>query len=178
MDPRIWAAGWQDRIRAIVQSHGYSNVFDFVIQNPNLSFGQLFKKLQSLVPEGEPQIAFSQLHELFYVDAVKFRQLEIAFSEALVRSLQIHFRHGWNKGKNVEKRRVGVLMDWPYPSTVLFPSSSGDEKQWRKAQEDLLELLDQRVTHDDWCPENTSDPVIQEAINNVLHLHESKYKVN
>ncbi len=172
MDPRIWSSAWQDRIRTFVQSHDYSNVFDFVIKNPNVPFGQLFRKLQAMVPEEDPQIAFSQFQELFYIDAANCGQLSTAFSEALVRAMRAHFSSGWNKGKNISKRVVGVLMDWPYPSTIPFPSESGDEKQWRTAQRDILDLLSERKMLDDWCPESADDPIIKETVNNYLHTHQ------
>jgi hypothetical protein len=161
-----WASGWQTRFRSIVQRMGYEDVYDFVMSRRRQSFGEMFGAIRKFAPAADNDfLAFAHLKAMFYVDAEQREQLRTAFMEALVRSFCQFMRSGWNRGKKIRQRRIDVRAEWPTP--YLLAQLDWAHKDWIALKARVLSEIENISPPDDWCPESSEDPVIQEAFRRV-----------
>jgi len=162
MAMEAWSGDWQQRLRTLVQRMGYEDVFAFVMAKKGESFGEMFGNIRRTVSADEAKIlALRHLEELFYVDANERGQLRPAVMEALVRSLRQYLRKGWNCGKRVRERRIDARTRWVTPSLVAHHGwEYGD---WRRFRELVWAEIESSGPSDDWCPQDHSDPVLQQV---------------
>ncbi|GIX00058.1 MAG: hypothetical protein KatS3mg111_3390 [Pirellulaceae bacterium] len=162
---RTWCKNWPDKVRELATRQGYTDVFDFVMSHPGESFGQLYKRLQSASEQSEFTPAFSQIAEVFYLDADRQGRLRDAFAEALVRAIRQFLKKGWGVGKQLRQRRIQAQTHWPSPS--LVDSIKMSHEDWFNLQEFIWHELERESPAAEWCPADYRDPVIQAVFDRV-----------
>ena len=161
----VWAPGWQERFRALVQRLGYDDTFAFVMSRPGESFGQMFGHLRRASGPENASLGMQKFVEMFYVDANNHGKLREAVMEALVRSMRQYLRHGWNVGKRLRERRIDARVEWQTPS---FVSHAGWKyNDWKRFRDHIWEQIESMGPPDDWCPMDCKDPLIQESFSRV-----------
>ena len=154
----MWAPDWQDRVRHVVRNMGYSDVFDYVLDHPSQSFGELFGKIRESMRDRHVLIAFAQFPQVYYCDAASRGRLRDAFVEAMARAIHQHFKSGWGKIKNFRDRYYAARSAWPQPYVVE------KEIDWLRLQEAAWEHLVARKKPVEWCPKNWRDAILQETM--------------
>jgi hypothetical protein len=102
---QIWTGDWRTIIRARLHPRGAETVSDFAKQYPALPYIKLARLLGT-------DVAAPQLQIMQFEEAKAEGSLREAAKDALCRTVHLHLKRGWKKGKHAEFNTAGVYADW------------------------------------------------------------------
>jgi len=146
--PSAWEGDWQGRVQRRVAQLGYTTYRAYLRARPGVSYDELSAEL-SMDKDGPP-ITPVQL-ERMQAWAVSPQERENAMLDSLVHYLRGTLKRGWGVGIYWEVNAIAALSFWSV--------NWGEGPELKALERELRQLNPAQG----WLPQDSEDPILQEA---------------